>query len=434
TAFFLVDHAGSMAEARAAVARDRPDLVLCEAVLPDGGAAELRQAIRADPGIAAADEVPVVALLPEDRAAARAGLLLAGLDDVISRPYDDATLQARIRHLLRDRRGWAELRRQAAATEAMGFAEPPAAFARPMRVAVIAETERQSRAWQGALRNALPWRFDVLDPKEVLPATVAGQPPDAYVMSVGGVTSRQRLDLISALGARPQARAAPILAVGGVSSVQMAATALDTGAGDAAPHGFEPSEVAERLARLLRRRDEAERLHRALEAGLEAAVTDPLTGLHNRRYARTALARLEAAARRRGAPFAVMLLDLDHFKAINDRHGHAVGDRVLIDFAALLRGGTRSQDVVARIGGEEFLVAMPDTTLDEAAEAADRLCAETRGTRFADGVALSVSVGLALAGDAEALDHDTLLERADAALYDAKAKGRDCVTVSRSAA
>nr|WP_290428619.1 GGDEF domain-containing protein [Defluviimonas salinarum] len=166
-------------------------------------------------------------------------------------------------------------------------------------------------------------------------------------------------------------------------------------------------------------------------------MTDPLTGLNNRRYALPHLARIAERARAAGRQFAVMVLDLDRFKAINDSRGHAAGDAVLIEVAARLRGNLRAVDLLARIGGEEFLVALPDTTPEAAQATAERLrrVIGDRPVPMPDGAAaipVTLSIGLAL-GPGPASVED-LVDLADRALMGSKADGRNIVTVGRSAA
>ena len=147
------------------------------------------------------------------------------------------------------------------------------------------------------------------------------------------------------------------------------------------------------------------------------ALTDELTGLANRRALLENLERLGAAARRSGRPLAVVSVDVDRFKGINDRFGHAAGDDVLIRIADALQSVARGQDVVGRIGGDEFLVLLPDTDADGAATLAARMQQGCGALELPDGSRVSVSLGVA-SGDGTQ-DADMLL-RADRALYDAK--------------
>ncbi|MEM8591817.1 MAG: diguanylate cyclase [Pseudomonadota bacterium] len=439
SAYFTVDHASTQEEALQRVADKIPDVVLCEYTLADGGAERLQKRL-------AARRIPVIALLPEERGELRAKALAAGLADVISRPYDDRTLLARVRNLLRARTTRDELQLRSDTSAALGFAEQSQAFGSQAELGILAESPAQGASWKKELAQVLPHHAAVLSPADIVTRKARQHEYDALVVAISGRNAQQRLDFVSSLRARPNTRHIAILAVSPQETSDLAITALDVGAGDVMAAGFEPNEASERIKRLLNRRCEEQALRRSVEAGLEAALTDPLTGLYNRRYSLPHLDRMAKTARRTKRCFALMLLDLDHFKRVNDKHGHGVGDAVLVEFADRLRGNVRSVDLVARIGGEEFLVAMPETNLEQASIAAARLCELTRSTAFAadkvsGGVDLSISVGLALGGSGEEASGmpliakvPELMEQADHALYDAKAAGRDMVRVCRSAA
>lgn len=175
------------------------------------------------------------------------------------------------------------------------------------------------------------------------------------------------------------------------------------------------------------RREAQQHRERAVEAAA-SAERDPLTALGNRRHLQARCAELLPAAERHDRPVALALLDLDHFKAVNDRHGHAVGDKVLVAVAQLLRENMRTDDVLVRHGGEEFVVVLPGLTLDAAAEVCERL--RERLARYpwqavcGTSIPVTVSIGLAAA---PAYQLDSLLQRADQALYRAKDGGRNRV-------
>lgn len=161
---------------------------------------------------------------------------------------------------------------------------------------------------------------------------------------------------------------------------------------------------------------------------------DTLTGLYNRRAFDALLAREAERARRSGAPLSLALFDLDNFKAVNDTHGHPCGDAVLATLGRVLLGSTRSYDVVARLGGEEFALVMPETGLVKARAIAERILDALRATPMAcAGVApfrVTCSVGLACAKGHDDAPAPDLYALADKALYQAKAQGKDRVVAA----
>jgi diguanylate cyclase (GGDEF)-like protein len=162
------------------------------------------------------------------------------------------------------------------------------------------------------------------------------------------------------------------------------------------------------------------------------AITDSLTGIYNRRGLFQVGEFEITRARRIGRPFSVLILDIDHFKRINDHYGHTVGDQALRILADLCRTGSRNVDLVGRYGGEEFVLLLTETPLDSAGMVAERLRQSIKDSLFqtdAGPLRITVSIGVAEAADAETLKE--LIQRADVALYEAKNNGRNCVVVSR---
>ncbi|HLK44811.1 MAG TPA: diguanylate cyclase, partial [Acidimicrobiales bacterium] len=181
-------------------------------------------------------------------------------------------------------------------------------------------------------------------------------------------------------------------------------------------------------------------LRRETETLTRRADEDGLTGLWNRRHVEHELPRMMREAAVRREPISVAFVDADHFKSINDRFGHMVGDDVLRQLADVLRSHVRPTDVVARLGGEEFVVLLPGAAADDAVVLGQRLCDAVRGVDWSDtapGSRPTVSVGVAVATPVpmtpRELDREVagLLERADGALYQAKRAGRDRVVLAR---
>jgi diguanylate cyclase (GGDEF)-like protein len=202
-------------------------------------------------------------------------------------------------------------------------------------------------------------------------------------------------------------------------------TGLQLGAHDYLRKPFEPSELIARVSAALRVKALQDEL-RARNAELETVTrTDALTGIYNRRHLEERLHGLLAATRRHRQPVAVLMIDVDHFKAVNDSLGHAAGDAVLREIADRLRRGVRADDVVGRWGGEEFVVVGAATGGDAAAALAERLrrAIALSAVRLEGGgeVAVTVSIGCAAGVDGDA---EELVRRADACLHEAKAVGR----------
>jgi diguanylate cyclase (GGDEF)-like protein len=159
------------------------------------------------------------------------------------------------------------------------------------------------------------------------------------------------------------------------------------------------------------------------------SLRDPLTGLYNRRYMEDALERYASLAERTGSSTAVVMIDLDNFKRLNDAHGHAKGDAVLRDVAAQLIGGLRPSDVVARYGGEELMVILPGCSLEGAELKAEGLRARIEGLSEAHGTPISASFGVASVPETSTSPAD-VVPMADAALYLAKQAGKNCIRLA----
>ena len=265
--------------------------------------------------------------------------------------------------------------------------------------------------------------------------------PDLLVIPAGLKSGASGLILLAELRSRAQTRHSAIVVVHEDGDLFSAIAALDMGADDVLTTTCSGTEMALRIRRQLDRKAQADRLRSTVEDGLKLAMTDPLTGLFNRRYALPHLSRIAARAVADDRPFAVMVLDIDHFKRVNDQHGHASGDAVLQEVARRIKENLRSVDLVARFGGEEFLVAMPDTDLTSARIAAERLrtVIENKPVTVPGNTAsvqVTLSIGVAIGGlpDESARTVETLVDQADKALLWAKSEGRNQVTFGQSAA
>jgi two-component system, cell cycle response regulator len=234
-------------------------------------------------------------------------------------------------------------------------------------------------------------------------------------------------------------RSIPIIMLTARDSVPDKVTGLEAGADDYLPKPFHESELSTRIfARLRAKADQDDLLqknHRLEEMLMRVeslAVIDSLTGLFNRRRFETLLNGEFKRARRYSTPLSCMMIDIDHFKEINDAFGHQTGDLVLRDVAKLIQAGIREIDSAARWGGEEFVVLHPNTVKNNAMPAAARILDSVNHHDFGDmgGRRVTVSIGIADISSPTIGTTDNLIHAADLAMYEAKKKGRNCIELA----
>ncbi|SDD51557.1 diguanylate cyclase [Ruegeria marina] len=424
----------------ALVGRVRPDLILCAMTLPDGSATDVKRVLAKVPGSA---DIPMIAIAAHAGQPARLKALAAGIDDVMTQPYDDMLLLARIRSLIRARSRADELRQQGN-LQGAGLEEVMSDYLLPPRrstVALIAQTPGTGAIWRARLKGQVPHDISLFRIEDVQTLLSVSAPDVILIELSDGATC---LRLLADLRARSNTRNAAIIAIPSQNKAHLASDALDRGADDVMSEGFEANELALRLEALLRRKSRTDMYLANLRARLDASLTDPMTGLFNRRHAMPELHRIVRDTFENDQEFSLLLLDIDHFKSINDRFGHPAGDAVLIETAERLKRQLRPTDLLARIGGEEFMVVRPGVSGQDAMRMAGRLCACMNSSPFAlpaggQPVQVTVSIGLAVlsAAGQPAVDPvqiaSQIFAQADRALYMAKEAGRNRISTACAA-
>lgn len=228
-------------------------------------------------------------------------------------------------------------------------------------------------------------------------------------------------------------RFVPIILITGLGDMESKRRGMASGADDFLTKPVSQVELQIRLSSMLRIKELTDQIQAANDKLAELAATDPLTQLKNRRVIYEHLEREFARCKRYDHPLAVFMLDIDHFKPVNDTHGHAVGDAVIRLVADVLRASTRETDLVGRYGGEEFIVLAPETSSADARLVGERIrAAVERETANRESVpACTISVGAATSEAVHAAHFEDLVHLADAALYDAKKAGRNRVVVAK---
>lgn len=429
-AFYEVQQAVNAADVWQQLQHDTPDLILINGHLEDCDATTLCKELRANKKTA---HLPIVLICSVDDRSDRLSALNAGANDVLVRPLDDVVLLARLRSLLRTHETAEESKLRERTTQALGFAEAPSGFAPQACIHLATPDAATGVRWAAVLKPMVPYKVISKVHGDTLKDIANAPPPDVFVIAVERHKPETGLRLVAEIRARASTRHSGILVVLDDERRRTLVDAMDLGAHDVMAHGFDPDEMALRVSTLVSQKKLGDRLRSSVDIGLQAAVTDPLTGLFNRRYAMPHLERLRDQASQKNRQFAVMLADLDHFKSVNDSYGHAAGDVVLTETARRIRENLRAIDLVARIGGEEFLVALPETSAERAEETAMRLCALLRDTPVTVAgqnlkIPVTMSVGVSIGCSTATID--TMINRADRALYEAKAQGRDRVCLS----
>jgi two-component system cell cycle response regulator len=436
--YYEVATATHGAEALAIAARWAPDLVLLDVMMPVMDGYEVCAALKA---ARETEHVPVVMLTALGDADARVRGLEVGADDFLTKPVEDETLFARVRSLVRLKRLLDEWRLRSATTQQLGVAEatPRRPGVEGAKALVVDDDPAEAAFIAGALGRDGVRTVPAHDIAQALAAARGGQ-FDLIVLSLA-LGADDPLRLASRLRAEESTRETPLLLVADPGQREKLVRGFDLGANDYVMRPVDENELRARARNQIRRRFYQERLRADLQYSISLALTDGLTGVYNQRYLRGHLKALADQAATGGGQLAVLMIDLDRFKSINDRHGHAAGDAALKAVADAIRQHVRVFDTVARYGGEEFAVVMPGATRVEGEAVAERLRGAVAGLTFmaAGGqLELTVSIGVAALASTTVLPagqklDEVLLSAADVALYRAKAGGRNRVEVCEAA-
>lgn len=425
--YFDVVTASSGREALAACETGDIDIILLDVMMPEMDGFEVCRRLKADHRYA---HIPILMITALDQPSDRVRGLEVGADDFLTKPVDDVQLMARVKSLVRLKALTDELRARARTGQEIAIEDALRAMdsigAANGRILVVDTDPRQAERLRAHLGTAHQ-------------VALLGNPADAALAVSGGdyelAIVSMHLDGFDPLRVCSQMRTAevtrslPIILIAEEDDRLRVVRGLELGVNDFIMRPIERNELLARVRTQIKRQRYAVALRQSVSNTLAMAVTDDLTGLYNRRYFDRHLGLMLEKAQSQDRDMAVMLIDMDYFKSVNDTHGHDTGDAVLKEFADRLRRNIRGVDLACRFGGEEFVVLMPDTDFRQAQGVAERVRAAVAERSFAGGggpLDVTVSVGLAL-NEYPTDTPEVILKRADVALYRAKREGRNRV-------
>jgi len=427
--YFDVRTATNGPDALAICERGDCDVVLLDVMMPGMDGFEVCRRLKASPNTA---HLPVVMVTALDQPSDRLKGLEAGADDFLTKPVNEVALLARVKSLVRLKMLTDELRSRAAASRDVGIVDPNATALSENGLGgrILLVDDRQTSFERLADSLAQVHHVDVeIDPQQALLRAPDGN-YDLVMVSLS-LADFDGLRLCSQLRALERTRKVPLLIIASMDDDQRVLRGLEIGVNDYLVRPVDRNEMLARVRTQIRRKRYVDSLGQALTQSVAAAIVDPLTGLNNRRYMQSHLTQLIAQGAERGTPFSLMILDIDHFKSVNDSWGHDAGDEVLKEFATRVRKAIRGIDMPCRAGGEEFVILLPDTELHIAELVAERIRQKVERKPFPiyagmRSIGLTVSIGVAGFRTGNATP-EALLKRADEALYKAKRAGRNKV-------
>ncbi|MGE4351869.1 MAG: PleD family two-component system response regulator [Bdellovibrionales bacterium] len=427
--YYFVTTAENGLQALEAVKKDMPDLILLDIMMPEMDGFEVCTRLKADP---VTEHIPIVMVTALSDIHDRVHGLECGADDFLTKPINDVALMARVRSLLRLKMMMDEwrLREQTAAQFSIPVQEDQPEALAPGKVLVLEDDIHYFNTVRDPLQQI---GFDA-EQTCTIQETIDKAATGTYdlVLASLNLEKEDGLYICAQMRARETTRNIPILLMANDGEIGVIAKGLDLGANDYLIRPIEASELNARAHTQIKQKRHYDCLRRNYEHNLSLALVDPLTGAYNRRYMDMHLPMLFERCRATKHPLSILSIDLDHFKAVNDTHGHAAGDIVLKETISRILISLRPSDLVVRMGGEEFAVIMPETEQKTAMAVGNRLrnAIASKPVHLPEsGVDLTVTASFGVASVNHESDQlsSTVLERADAALYRAKETGRNKV-------
>ncbi len=413
---------------------DKPDLILLDVMMPGMDGFECCQKLKAD---IETSHIPVVMVTALSEVHDRVRGLECGADDFLTKPINDIALMARLKSLVRTKMLLDELRLRDQTGSELGVNSDPSnaliSDVTGARVLLIDDDLVQIRRMREQL--AIDYDVDSVNEPQHSHNVALGGHFDVIIVSTM-LEDFDGLRLATQFKSQEALRHVPIVILVDEFEQHIVLKGLEMGVNDYLVVPADPSELRARVRTQVRRKRYQQALKSNYKDSISMAITDGLTGLHNRNYLDAHLENMVRDSLANHRPLSLMMMDMDHFKLVNDNYGHDSGDKVLQQLAKLLQVEVRTADLSARFGGEEFVIVMPGTKMEDAIETAERIRNRIATTPFeipheVGTINKTASFGISTLNPMGDTGKD-LLKRADTALYDAKESGRNKVLTAKA--
>jgi two-component system cell cycle response regulator len=429
--YYIVNTAENGLDALEKIAKEKPDIILLDVMMPKLDGFETCRRLKADP---ATVHIPVIMITALSDTADRLKGLECGADDFLTKPINDLALMARVRSLLRLKLVMDEWRSREETSNSFVAHAPleEASHAAYVggKVLLLEDNPGDQTAIAKTLSSIFVNVFFAGTVREAASMAHTGE-YDMVFASID-LEGEDGLMICPQLRTHEVTRQIPILLLANPNGMTRVAKGLDLGANDYLLHPIDTNELIARTRTQLKHKRHYDRLRKNYEDSLALALVDPLTGAFNRRYLDAHMPRIIERTVSGNKPLALLMIDIDHFKNINDKYLHMNGDVVLRETVNRITNSLRPTDLIVRMGGEEFAVIMPETHISTAMTVGERLRERIARDPFIlqgaqKSTAVTVSIGASYIEGTSREDADALIKRADAALYFAKQNGRNRV-------
>lgn len=412
------------------IEHEQPDIILLDVMMPGMDGFEVCRHVKANP---ATEHIPIIMVTALDQPKDRVMGLEAGADDFLTKPIQDLPLFARVKSLVRLKVLMDELRIRNSTGKAFSdesqLENSASVKFDDAKILLVEDYDRVATRIIGYLENTV----GTIDLDNVSTGSLSTEDLGEYDLFIISLSLKEvdGLRLSSSIRSNELTRHTPILVIIDEGDNNILIQAMELGVSDYVTRPIDGNELVARVKSQIRHKRFADYLRGKMKKNMELAVTDAVTNLYNRHFLDTHLDNVFSTENEKQAHVSILMLDIDHFKLVNDTYGHASGDEVLEEFSKRITGNIRSIDLAARYGGEEFVVVMPETDAEFALFIAERLRRTISDEPFVisgseDPINIEVSIGVSIMSE----DCDTkekLLSEADKSLYKAKETGRNKV-------